>query len=188
LQRRTPRGRALVAAVGIFAGIPFYVVLFFQPLTVRIPAGAGTGGTVTAVLRSVVTEPTVTLAFVSALVALALTSANSPNWFALLADVNPPEHRGTAYSLGNLVNGVGRALGNGFVGQVFNALVRALPPPMNYATGLAIFQVFFIPTGVMYLLASRTAPADIATVRETLTARAVTTPAPATSPTPPADH
>ena len=42
-----------------------------------------------------------------ATIALALTSANSPNWFALLADVNPPEHRGTVYSLGNLANGVG---------------------------------------------------------------------------------
>jgi uncharacterized membrane protein YfcA len=55
LQRRTPRGRALVATVGILAG---------------------------AVLASVVSEPTVALSFVTALVALALTSANAPNWFA----------------------------------------------------------------------------------------------------------
>ena len=30
--------------------------------------------------------------------------------YALIADVNPPEHRGTVYSLGNLVNGVGRGV------------------------------------------------------------------------------
>jgi MFS family permease len=174
LQRRTPSGRALVAAAGILAGIPFYVVLFFVPLAVRVPAGAGTGGTVLAVLRSVVTEPTVTVSFLAALVALALTSANSPNWFALLADVNPPEHRGTVYSMGNLVNGVGRAAGNSLVGVVFRALTRALPPPLNYATGLALFQVFFIPTGVMYYLAARTSPPDIEAVRGLLRERAVT--------------
>jgi MFS family permease len=172
LQRRTPRGRALVAAVGILAGIPFYVVLFYVPLSVHVPAGAGNGATVAAVLGSVVTEPSVTISFVAALVALALTSANSPNWFALIADVNPPEHRGTVYSMGNLVNGVGRAAGNGLVGAVFGALTRALPPPLNYATGLALFQVFFLPTGVMYYLASRSTPTDISSVRQLLRERA----------------
>ncbi|MEN3309535.1 MAG: transporter, Spinster family, sphingosine-phosphate transporter [Micromonosporaceae bacterium] len=174
LQRRTPRGRALVAAVGILAGIPFYLVLFFVPLKVHIPAGAGRIGIVQAVLASVVTEPTVAVSFLAALLALALTSANSPNWFALLADVNPPEHRGTVYSLGNLANGVGRAAGNGLLGLTSARLIRALPPPLNYATALALFQVFFIPTGIMYYLASRTAPRDIEQVRETLRGRAPT--------------
>jgi MFS family permease len=172
LQRRTPRGRALVAAVGVLAGIPFYLVLFFVPLRVDVPDGAGTGEIILAVLGSLVTEPTVAATFLAALVALALTSANSPNWFALIVDVNPPEHRGTVYSLGNLVNGVGRATGNGLVGVVFGALQRALPPPMNYATGLALFQLFFIPTGIMYWLASRTSPRDIATVDGLLRSRA----------------
>ncbi|WP_203920641.1 MFS transporter [Rugosimonospora africana] len=171
LQRRTPRGRALVAAAGIFAGVPFYVVLFFVPLRVHISAGAGKSEIVLAVLRSVVTEPTVAACFLAALTALALTSANSPNWFALLADVNPPEHRGTVYSMGNLVNGVGRAAGNSLVSVMFRVLTRALPPPLNYATGLAVFQVFFIPTGIMYYLASRTVAGDIDAVRGLLRAR-----------------
>jgi MFS family permease len=172
LQRRTPRGRALVAAVGIAAGIPFYVVLFFVPLTIDVPAGAGAGRVTTAVLASVATEPTVGVSFAAALLALALTSANSPNWFALMADVNVPEHRGTVYSVGNLVNNVGRAAGNALVGVVFGALRRSLPPPLNYAVGLALFQVFFIPTAVMYHRASRTAPTDIDAVRELLQRRA----------------
>ncbi|WP_345629137.1 MFS transporter [Rugosimonospora acidiphila] len=172
LQRRTPRGRALVAAIGVFAGVPFYVVLFFVPLTVHVPAGADKAGIVAAVLHSVVTSPTVAASFLFALVALALTSANSPNWFALLADVNPPEHRGTVYSMGNLVNGVGRAAGNSLVSVMFRVLTRALPPPLNYATGLAVFQIFFIPTGWMYYLASRTVPGDIDAVRDLLRARA----------------
>ena len=173
LARRTPRGRGLVAAVGILAGIPFYVVLFFIPLRLDIAPGAGTGGVAGAVLRSVVTEPTVAISLATALLALALTSANSPNWFALLADVNPPEHRGTVYSLGNLANGVGRAAGNSLTGVTFGALARALPPPLNFATGLALFQVFFVPTGIMYLLAARATPADMATVRAMLRERAV---------------
>lgn len=172
LQRRTPRGRALVAAVGILAALPFYLVLFFVPVRIDVPDGAGAGAVVRAVLASVVTEPTVGLSLLTAVVALALTSANSPNWFALIADVNPPEHRGTVYSLGNLVNGVGRAAGNGLVGVAFHGLRAAFPPPLNYAVGLAAFQLFFIPTGIMYWLASRTSPDDISNVHELLHNRA----------------
>ena len=70
-------------------------------ITVDVPDGAGGGAVAAAVLGSVFTEPTVGLSLLTAVLALALTSANSPNWFALIADVNPPEHRGTVYSLGN---------------------------------------------------------------------------------------
>ncbi|MEH0822292.1 MFS transporter [Micromonospora sp. CPCC 205714] len=172
LQRRTPRGRALVAAVGILAAVPFYLVLFFVPVRIVVPDGAGGGAVVRAGLASVVTEPTVGLSLLAAVVALALTSANSPNWFALIADVNPPEHRGTVYSLGNLVNGVGRAAGNGLVGVAFHGLRAAFPPPLNYAVGLAAFQLFFIPTGWMYWRAARSSPGDIEAVHDLLHARA----------------
>jgi MFS family permease len=172
LQRRTPRGRALVAAVGVLSAIPLYLVVFAVPVRVDVPDGAGTGAIVGAVLGSVVTEPSVAVSFLVALLALALTSANSPNWFALIADVNPPEHRGTVYSLGNLINGVGRAGGNALVGLAFRALSGAYPPPLNYAIGLAAFQLFFLPTGIMYYLASRTAPDDIAEVEHMLHGRA----------------
>jgi MFS family permease len=172
LQRRTPRGRALVAAVGILAAVPFYLVLFFVPIRIDVPDGGGTGAVIGAVLASVFTEPTVGLSLLTAVVALALTSANSPNWFALIADVNPPEHRGTVYSLGNLVNGVGRAAGNGLVGVAFHGLRAAFPPPLNYAVGLAAFQLFFIPTGIMYWLASRTSSRDIEAVADLLHTRA----------------
>ena len=168
LQQRVPGGRALVAAVGILGGIPFFVVLFFVPLHVDLTPDAGSGAVAKAVLRSVITEPTVALSLVAALAGLALISANSPNWFALIADVNPPEHRGTVYSLGNLVNSVGRAAGNALVGAVFSGLARSLPPPLNYATGLALFQIFFVPTGIMYLKAAKTSPADIEAVHAQL--------------------
>jgi MFS transporter, Spinster family, sphingosine-1-phosphate transporter len=174
LQRRTPRGRALVAAFGILAAVPFYWILFFLPMHIVVPDGGSTGAIVGAVLRSVVTEPTVGLSLAMAVVALALTSANSPNWFALIADINPPEHRGTVYSLGNLTNGIGRAIGNGLIPVAFRLFQGSFAAPLNYAVGLAVFQVFFIPTGVMYWLASRTAPRDIADVHRLLEKRAAT--------------
>jgi len=172
LQRRTPRGRALVAAVGVLAAVPFYLVLFFVPINIDVPDGAGAATVTAAVLRGVLTEPTIGLGLLTALLALALTSANSPNWFALIADANPPEHRGTVYSLGNLVNGFGRAAGNGLLPVALRAIQTAFPPPLNYAVGLAAFQLFFIPTGIMYWLASRTAPGDIAEVHDLLRERA----------------
>jgi MFS family permease len=172
LQRRTPRGRAVVAAVGILAAVPFYFVLFFVDIRINVPDGGSTGAVIGAILGSVVSEPTTGASFLAALLALALTSANSPNWFALIADVNPPEHRGTVYSLGNLANGVGRAAGNALTAVAAAGLRVAFVPPLNFAVGLAAFQLFFPPTGVMYWLASRTAPADIRSVHDLLTRRA----------------
>ena len=172
LQRRTPRGRALVAAVGVLAAVPLYVVLFLVPMRIDVPDGAGSGAVIRAVLVNVVDEPTVGLCLITAVVALMLTSANSPNWFAMIADVNPPEHRGTVYSLGNLVNGFGRAGGNAVVGVVFRALSGTFPPPLNYAVGLAAFQLFFVPTGIMYWLASRTVAKDMADTHTALLAAA----------------
>jgi MFS family permease len=172
LQRRTPRGRALVASVGVLAAVPFYMVLFFVPMKIQVPDGAGAGAVISAVLTDVFTEPTVGFCLATAVFALALTSANSPNWFALIADVNPPEHRGTVYSLGNLVNGFGRAGGNALVGVAFRGLAHAFPPPLNYAVGLAGFQIFFIPTGIMYWLASRTVAGDMAETHAALLASA----------------
>ena len=170
LQRRTPRGRALVAAIGVLAAVPFYVVLFFVPMRIHVPEGGSAGAVIRAVLANVFTEPTVGACLATAIFALALTSANSPNWFAMISDVNPPEHRGTVYSLGNLVNGFGRAGGNALVGVAFSRLATAFPPPLNYAVGLAAFQFFFVPTGIMYWLASRTVGKDMADTHELLLA------------------
>ncbi|HTF12933.1 MAG TPA: MFS transporter, partial [Asanoa sp.] len=175
LQRRTLRGRALVSAVGILAAVPLYLVLFFLPFKIDVPAGAGAGRIVVAALTSVVTVPSVGITFLIAIFALALTSANSPNWFALIADINPPEYRGTVYSLGNLTNGVGRAIGNGLIPVAFAVLASSYASPLNYSIGLAAFQLFFIPTGIMYWLASRSSPRDIKALHTLLAERAEVT-------------
>ncbi len=175
LQRRTLRGRALVASIGILAAVPLYLVLFFLPFKIEVPTDAGTGAVVAAALGSLFTEPSVGITFLIAIIALALTSANSPNWFALIADINPPEYRGTVYSLGNLTNGVGRAAGNGLIPVAFALLASRYPSPLNYSVGLAAFQLFFVPTGIMYWLASRTSPKDISGLHKLLAERAEVT-------------
>jgi MFS family permease len=179
LRRRNPRARAMVASIGVLASVPLFIALIFFPLRLDLPTGeTGRTAVIAGIARSVVTEPTMALTLLTALVAIGLMSANAPNWYALIAEVNPPEHRGTAFSFGNLVNGIGRTAGIDLTVRTFEALERALPPPMNFAVGLAAFQLFFIPTGVMYWLASRTSPRDIATVNLMLRrrSRAVTVP------------
>jgi MFS family permease len=173
-QRRDLRGRALISAIGIWGAIPFYLVLFFLPLRgLAFGEGAETSEVVGTVLASLATNPWVVLSFVVALAALAFTSLDSPNWFALINDVNLPEHRGTVFGLGTMVLGMGRALGNGLAGVAFAALGSTVASPWNYAWGLALFQLFFLPTGLCYYIASRTIPRDITRVRETLAQRAM---------------
>ena len=179
MQRRTLRGRAIVSAVGILGAIPFFLVFFWVPLRgLEVTEGAGTITLIGEVLGSLVTNPWALAAFVSGVAAIALTSADSPNWFALITDVNLPEHRGTVFGVGNFANGVGRSIGSALTGPVAQALERSIPAPYNWALGLTFFQLFFLPTGWCYWKASQSCPGDIEDVRETMTARAKGTSSP----------
>jgi MFS family permease len=172
LQRRSPRGRALLSAVGILGAVPLFLVFFWVPLRgLDVTEGAGTLTLAGEVLGSILTNPWAALSFLTAVAAIALTSADSPNWFALISDVNLPEHRGTVFGLGNFVNGVGRSAGTALTAAAASAIDRSVPPPFNWALGLAIFQIFFLPTGWCYWKASQTAPGDIAEVEAVLEAR-----------------
>ena len=173
MQRRNRRARALISAVGITGAIPFFLAFFFVPLRgLEIPTDDGTLAIVVATLQAVVTNPWVAASFFLSLGALSFTGADSPNWFALITDVNLPEHRGTVFGLGNLVNGVGRSIGNGLTGLAANLLARSFAQPLNFAIGLALFQVFFVPTGYCYWRASKVCEADMDDVQATLQARA----------------
>lgn len=177
MQRRDGRARAVISAIGILGAVPFFVAFFFVPLTgIAIPVGEGAGAIAGATITSIVTNPYVAAAFLLALIAVTFTSADSPNWFALISDVNLPEHRGTIFGLGNLSNGVGRSIGNGLTGVAANVLSRTLTEPMNFAVGLALFQIFFLPTGYCYWRAAKTCEADIERVRSTLTTRSAKPP------------
>ena len=171
-QRRTPRARAIISMVGILGAVPFFIAFFFVPLHgLDIPVGEGGMAIVLATLASVFTNPYAAAAFLLSLAALAFTSADSPNWYALLTDVNLPEHRGTAFGLGNLSNGVSRTAGNGLTVVAAGLLTSSFAAPWNYAIGLTVFQLFFIPTGLCYWMASKTCPSDIARVRSLLDER-----------------
>jgi hypothetical protein len=123
------------------------------------------------VFEALVTNPWVAAAFVSAVFALALTSADSPNWFALISDVNLPEHRGTVFGVGNLVNGVGRGVGAALTTITAQTLQKSTAPPLNLIVSLSVFQVFFLPTGWCYWKAGHTSPDDIRAVRTVLATR-----------------
>ena len=108
VQAKRLDGRALISAIGVVGAIPFFLGFLFIPLRgLEVTEGAGTLTLIPEVLGQVVTNPWVGAAFLLAILAVAFTSANSPNWFALIADVNLPEHRGTVFGLGNLMNGSG---------------------------------------------------------------------------------
>ena len=172
-QRKNLSGRAYISAIGILGAIPFFLLFFWVPLRgLQVTEGASTMTLVGEVLSSIVTNPWVAVAFLSAIIALALTSADSPNWFALISDVNVPEHRGTVFGVGNLVNGVGRAAGVGLTAVTAQVLNKTIPAPYNLALGLSLFQVLFLPTGWCYWKASKTCPGDIKAVRTTLKERA----------------
>ncbi len=172
-QRRNLSGRAYISAIGILGAIPFFLIFFWVPLRgLQVTEGAGTGTFIPEVLLAIVTNPWVAAAFLSAMIALALTSADSPNWFALIADANLPEHRGTVFGVGNFVNGVGRASGTALTTVSADVISKTLPPPFNLALGLSLFQIFFLPTGWCYWKASKTCPTDIEDVRATLRERA----------------
>lgn len=162
-------GRAYVSTIGIVGAIPFFLIFFWIPLNgLVVTEGASTMTYLDEILTQMVTNPWIAGAFLSALFALALTSADSPNWFALITDVNLPEHRGTVFGVGNLVNGVGRGVGTAFAAATTQTLQKTVAPPLNLALSLTFFQVFFLPTGWCYWKAAHSAPDDIRAVQATL--------------------
>lgn len=168
LQRRWPQARSLLAAYGFWAAIPCYTLLFWVPLDVAI----SDGNPLTIVVQQLSRNPWWAMAVLAATLATIAQATNAPNWYALVCEVNLPEHRGTAFSFITFANNVGRALGTILVATTFDGLARALPAPTNYALGLTLFQLFFIPAGLCFWFAARTTPRDAADVQATLRERA----------------
>ena len=172
--RKNPRGRAYLSAIGILGAIPFFMVFFFLPLRgLSLTPDGSTGQLLREILASLVTNPWVAGAFALSFIALALTGADSPNWLALIADVNLPERRGTIFGVANLANGVGRGAGNVLTGVAAATLLTTWAAPLNFAIGLAGFQLFFLPTGYAYWKVSRSVEQDANAVQEILSERAI---------------
>ena len=171
-QAKDPAGRAKLSSIGILGAIPFFIGFFFIPLRgLDIDPDATTLGLIGEVLVALVTNPWAAAAFILALAAAAFTGADSPNKFALISDVNLPEHRGTVFGFADLASGVGRSSGTGLTGLVAGVIERGIPPPWNFAVGLSMFQAFFLPTGYFYWRAVESTPGDIADTREELLRR-----------------
>lgn len=178
--QRDRRGRAILSTIGTWGSMPFLLLTFLLPLRgLQLPdpdlfAATDWFGLLTlseAVFFSVVSNGWVAATFMVALVGFSLSSIDFANRPALLTEVNLPEHRGTIVGLAILANGLGFALGNGLSGLTFDTLIQQFPPPLNYAIGLGLFQLFFIPAGYCYYRLIRTAPADVEAVQATLAER-----------------
>ena len=172
-QRRRPGGRAWFCAIATLAAIPFQIVMFFIPFHhLELPVSGEIVAVVIGTVVSIVTNPWIAGAFILALIAIAFSSADIPNRSAILTDVNLPEHRGTAVGLLTISVGLGLATGNALAGLSFDQFALLFASPWNYAAGLALFQLLFIPAGLAYYQLSKTMGHDIALVKQTLTERA----------------
>ena len=111
-QRRTLRARPFIAGMGMLLSVPLYLFLFFLPIPISPTDTSAFGDVVSLVTFELGRSPALWLVLIVSFLALATNSANAPNWFAMVSDVNLPEHRGTVFSLVNLANNIGRAAGN----------------------------------------------------------------------------
>jgi MFS family permease len=84
----------------------------------------------------------------------------------MLMDVNPPENRGTLFSIFNLTDSIGRGVGPVLGGYM--AVNYGLFFTMNVAT------LFWIPCGVLVLVLLRFAPAEMDRLRSEMQQRAET--------------
>lgn len=172
-QQRQPGGRAWLSTIGILAAIPFQVAVFLIPFRdLNFPEQADLFILTISVLLSLVTNPWVATTFIVSIFAIALTSLDIPNQTALLTEVNLPEHRGTIAGMLLIMTGTGLALGSWLSGLLFTYLETYYASPLNYALGLALFQLFVLPAGFCYYQVTKTAGPDIAHMRQVLRERA----------------
>jgi MFS family permease len=172
LQRRSLRGRALLAMSGLLLSIPFFTLLYFIPLRgLQLPENGNMLQMATAVLLSLFSNGWIFLAFLAAFFALIFQAVDAPNWAAIITDANLPEHRGTVIGFSRLTRATGSALSVALASLMLTHL--NVPAPHNYAITLALFQLVVIPTALCYYRVSKSVSQDITAVRQTLSLRAV---------------
>ncbi|MEH7419443.1 MFS transporter, partial [Neobacillus drentensis] len=161
-QRKTFRGRAFLTSFFVFITMPCYMALFFVPMSnLSLPDHNNEIIILVSILRQIFINPWVTLMFVLSLFASAAQSANTPNWMALITDVNLPEHRGIAFSIANLFNSLGRTVGNAGVGILLGIFSTRFNEPYSYIYTLSLLQIFLIPSALCYIKMSKNNVTDI---------------------------
>lgn len=173
VHKKSYRGRSKLAAFFMFASIPFYFIMYFIPMNnLKLPPGDAAIPILIELLKQVFTNPWIGGIFILSFIACQALSANTPNWLALITDVNLPEDRAAAFSIANLANGIGRTIGNAAFGGVLGFISIHFHEPENYIFTMCIFALFFIPAGTLYLRMSGHNKKDISMVKSTLRIRA----------------
>lgn len=172
-QMKTYKGRALLTAVFVFLTMPLYILMFMVPMTnLSLPKDNNPIFILENLFMQILMNPWITLLFVLSFFASAAQSANTPNWLALITDVNLPEHRGAAFSVANLSNSVGRTLGNVGVGLLLSIIAVHSTEPKSYIMTMSLLQIFLIPSAFCYVKMAKSNVIDIGNVKKTLKERA----------------
>ena len=172
-QRKNYKGRAMLTSFFVFITMPFYVAMFIMPMNnLILPNNSNPSLILLSLLKQIVINPWITGMFILSFLASAAQSANTPNWLALITDVNLPEHRGTAFSVANLANSLGRTLGNIGVGFLLSIVSAYRGEPQSYVITLIIFQMFLIPSSYYYIKMAKNNDKDISEVKSILRERA----------------
>jgi MFS transporter, Spinster family, sphingosine-1-phosphate transporter len=173
LQKKTYKGRAYLTAFFVFFTMPLYILMFFIPMdNLLLPNDNHALSILIQLGKQLFTNPWMALLFVLSFLASAAQSANTPNWLALITDVNLPEHRGTVFSVANLCNSLGRTIGNIGVGVLLSLVAIRYQEPTSYVITLSILQIFLIPSALCYLLMAKKNVTDIHNAKKTLLDRA----------------
>ncbi|KOA21444.1 putative sulfoacetate transporter SauU [Clostridium homopropionicum DSM 5847] len=173
VQNKTYKGRAILTSFFVFAMMPLYIVMFTIPMNKLVLSSSDNAALVfLELLKQIITNPWIFAIFILSLLASAAQSANTPNWLALITDVNLPENRGAAFSIANLANGLGRTIGNAGVSILLSYISVKSGEPENYIITLAIFQLFLIPSSLLYIKMAKNNEEDINEVKCILNKRA----------------
>ncbi|MFT8309749.1 MAG: MFS transporter [Sporolactobacillus sp.] len=172
MQRRSYKARALITAVFVFLTMPLYILLFIFPIDqLSLPDTTNSVTLFISLLGDLISNPWILSLFVISLFASAAQSANTPNWLALITDVNLPEHRGTVFSIANLANSLGRTVGNLGMGAVYAIVSIYLHSPGDYILTMSLLQIPLIPSALCYVFMAKYNVRDIHSVKKTLVKR-----------------
>jgi MFS transporter, Spinster family, sphingosine-1-phosphate transporter len=172
LQKKTYKGRAILTAIFVFLTLPLYVLMFIMPMeNLSLPHDSNPIFIFISLIQQMFMNPWMFLLLVLSFLASAAQSANTPNWLALITDVNLPEHRGTAFSVANLFNSFGRTLGNVGVGVALGVISLHFEERVSFIITLVILQIFLIPSALCYLKMAKKNVIDIHRVKKTLEER-----------------
>jgi MFS transporter, Spinster family, sphingosine-1-phosphate transporter len=172
-QKNNYKGRAYLTAIFVLLTMPLYILMFITPMTnLSLPMDNNAVLLLVSLVKQILMNPWIALLFVLSFLASAAQSANTPNWLALITDVNLPEHRGAAFSIANLANSLGRTVGNIGVGILLSFISNRWAEPHNYIITLSVLQIFLIPSALCYVLMAKHNVSDIKNVKQTLRERA----------------